>query len=130
MINISRLKIYVAEFTSESQLINIGMFDIASIIGPYFVGLTVDSWNIMEEFTDFDKWRSYDLTNIDEMDDPSFKTIKNIIKDFTHIDKELDEVINALLDDEFFIVPKGVHLNQDKYCREIYLKSVINYKSK
>ena len=130
MINISRLKIYVAEFTNESQLITIGMFDIAGIVEKRFVGLTVDSWSIMEEFTDFEKYQSYNLTDIDNITDPSLKGIKNIIKEFTGINKPLEEVVNLLLDDEFFNVPKGVHINQDKYCREMFLKSVIRYKSK
>tara|TARA_R110001592_G_scaffold311776_1_gene586761 strand:- start:1213 stop:1605 length:393 start_codon:yes stop_codon:yes gene_type:complete len=130
MINISRLKIYVAEFTNESQLITIGMFDIAGIVEKRFVGLTVDSCSIMEEFTDFEKYQSYNLIDIDNITDPSLKGIKNIIKEFTGINKPLEEVVNLLLDDEFFNAPKGVHVNQDKYCREMFLKSVIRHKSK
>jgi hypothetical protein len=130
MININRLKIYVAEFTNESQLITIGMFDIAGIVEKRFVGLTVDSWSIMEEFTDFEKYQSYNLIDIDNITDPSLKGIKNIIKEFTGINKPLEEVVNLLLDDEFFNAPKGVHVNQDKYCREMFLKSVIRHKSK
>lgn len=129
MININRLKIYVAEFTNESQLITIGMFDIAGIIGTYFVGLTVDSSNTMSEFTDFDNWKSYDLVSIDEMDNPSFKVIKDIIEEYTGIKNSVDNVINLLLDEEIFYAPTGIHLNRDKYCREMYLRSVINHKT-
>lgn len=129
MINISKMKIYVAEFTDEHQLVSIDMFDVASVASNYFVGLSIESPNIVDEFSDFERWRVYDLLDINELTDPGFRFITTAIKDFTCIDKPLDEVINSLLDDEFFVAPKGIHINQDKYCREMYLKTVIKYKT-
>ena len=127
LININRVKIYIAEFTNEEQSITIDMFDISTIVSHYFIGLSIGSKNIIDEFSDFERWKSYDLLDIDDINDPEFEDIKNIIKNYTGIHMPLDEVVNILLDCNEFVTPIGTHVNMDKYCREIYLKSVIYY---
>jgi len=129
MININKIKIYVAEFTNEQQLVSIDMFDISTIVSHYFIGLSIESPNIVDEFSDFERWESYDLLDIDDITDPDFEDIKDIIKDYTGVHMSLDEVVNIVLDGNDFVGPSGTHVNRDKYCREIYLKSVIYYKN-
>lgn len=129
MININKIKIYVAEFTSENQLVSIDMFDISAVLANYFIGLSIESPNIVDEFTDFERWRTYDLLDIDDIDNPSFNQITEIIKNYTGVHMTLDEVVNLMLDGDEFPYDFGVHVNRDKFCREIYLRSVIYYKT-
>lgn len=129
MININKIKIYIAEFTNEQQLIGLDMFDVATIVDTLFVGLSIESQNILDEFTDFEHWTHYDLLDIDFITDPTLSEAVQVIKDYTCVFQDLNEVVDTMLDGLEFKCPLGFHVNRDKYCREIYLKSVIYYKN-
>lgn len=129
MININKIKIYVAEFTNEHQLIGLDMFDVSTIIGNLFVGLSIESQNILDEFTDFEHWTHYNLLDINYITDPTLTEVVQVIKDYTCVFHDLNDVVDTMLDGVEFNSPDGYHVNIDKYCREIYLRSVIYYKN-
>lgn len=124
--DIHNIKIYTARFSNTKQKVLTELFDISTIKGVWFIGLSTNDGEIEMNLSNLAEYHSYGFFEFDKIPDMFHKEV-NVFKSFIGLDGSVDDAVNLLLDNESF--PEVEGFNFSEYCdRNYYLKTIINYK--